>query len=211
MCAHQHLWGPQIWQHCIISHLKYLITHSKNAQKIQNVRSSSSNRSNMHLCRNRIFPTTISLTKKVSIHRINTRKNSRKTPSPLIPETSGSCKTKRAPIQCAQMGSLLHDFVSSQFSWVPLNQINSTQNPKNIIGFSKPQKGELQRRIALSMFPEGSAPNSLTTHIIHREKAFPHCLFATWATKTPHNHMCNPKTRRTPLQYAQKFRDYPLN
>ena len=93
----------------------------KHAQKIQNVRWSSYNRSKMHLCRNRIFPTTISLTKKVLIHRINTRKNSRKTPSPLIPETSGSCKTKRAPIQYAQMGSLLYDFVSSQFSWVPLN------------------------------------------------------------------------------------------
>ena len=52
----------------------------------------------------------------------------------------------------------------------------------------------MQRQIALSMFPEGLAPNSLTTHVIHREKALPHCLLATWATKTPHIHTCNPKT-----------------
>jgi len=37
------------------------------AQKKQNVRSNSYNRSKMHLCRNRIFPTTMSLTKKVLI------------------------------------------------------------------------------------------------------------------------------------------------
>ena len=46
----------------------------KHAQKLQNVRSNSYNRSKMHLCRNRIFPNTMSLTKKVLIHRINTRK-----------------------------------------------------------------------------------------------------------------------------------------